>query len=75
MISADEGLVKPDPAFFRLACERLRIWPEESVFIDDTPMNVEAAEYFGMNGFLFRGGIRELRDWLKKTGVDLPHMD
>lgn len=71
MISADEGLVKPDPAFFRLACERFRIRPEESVFIDDTPMNVEAAEYVGMKGFLFRGDTRELQDWLKKTGIVL----
>jgi putative hydrolase of the HAD superfamily len=69
MISADEGLVKPDPAIFRLACERFQIWPEESVFIDDTPMNVEAAEYVGIKGFLYRGDIRELRDWLKETGV------
>ena len=67
LISADEGLVKPDLAFFRLACDRFRIRPEESVFIDDTPMNVEAAEYVGMSGFLFHGDIRELRDWLKGT--------
>ena len=71
MISADEGLVKPDPSIFRLACERFRIRPEESVFIDDMPMNVEAAEHVGMTGFLFRGDARELRDWLKETGVDL----
>ena len=71
MISADEGLVKPDPSIFRLACERFRIRPEESVFIDDMPMNVEAADHVGMTGFLFRGDARELRDWLKETGVDL----
>ena len=71
MISADEGLVKPDLAFFRLACDRFRIRPEESVFIDDTPMNVEAAEYVGMSGFLFHGDIRELRDWLEETGAAL----
>ena len=53
MISADVGLVKPDPAIFRLACGQFGIVPSESAFIDDTPINAEAAQYVGMKAYVF----------------------
>lgn len=67
LISADVGLVKPDPAFFRLACERFGILPSESAFIDDTPINAEAAHYIGMRAFVFNGEADELRARLKEA--------
>jgi len=67
LISADEGLVKPDPAIFRLACKRFGILPSESAFIDDTPINAEAALYIGMKAFLFNGDVGLLRAWLEET--------
>ena len=64
MISADVGLVKPDPAIFQLACEQFGIVPSESAFIDDTPINAEAAQYVGMKAYVFNGDVDELGKWL-----------
>jgi epoxide hydrolase-like predicted phosphatase len=52
--SADAGLAKPDPAFFRHAETRLGARPEEMVFVDDLPANVEAARALGWRAILFR---------------------
>lgn len=53
VISAEVGLMKPDPRIYRLALEELGASPEESVFIDDVPANVEAARAVGMAGIHF----------------------
>ena len=50
LISADVGLVKPDPTIFRLACEQFGIKPHESAFIDDTPINVEGGAMYRDGG-------------------------
>lgn len=51
--SHEEGMEKPDPAFYRLACERLGVAAREIVFVDDTPGYVAAAELLGMKGVVF----------------------
>jgi epoxide hydrolase-like predicted phosphatase len=48
IISAEVGVMKPDPRIYHLALERLGTKPEESVFLDDVLMNVEAARSVGM---------------------------
>jgi epoxide hydrolase-like predicted phosphatase len=52
--SCDVGLRKPDPAIFRLTCERLGVAPEAAVFLDDTRRHVEAARSVGMQGIFVR---------------------
>jgi HAD superfamily hydrolase (TIGR01509 family) len=47
-ISAEEGLMKPDPRFFRLALDRLGARPEETVLVDDTPVNLQSASVLGI---------------------------
>jgi len=42
------GLRKPDPAVYRLTCERLGLPPEECIFVDDLECNVDAAAALGM---------------------------
>jgi len=46
--SARVGLRKPDPRIYRLACERLDVLPEESVFLDDLGANLKPARAMGM---------------------------
>ena len=46
--SAKEGLRKPDPRIYRLACERLGVTPEEAVFLDDIGLNLKSAKALGM---------------------------
>lgn len=69
LISADVGLVKPDPAIFRLACERFGIEPSETAFVDDTPINAEAAHHVGMRAFVFNDDADELRMKLDAAGI------
>jgi putative hydrolase of the HAD superfamily len=54
IISAEEGLRKPQPEFVLLAARRLGIAPAEAVFVDDEPCYVAAAEAVGMRGVRFR---------------------
>lgn len=53
MISAEEGIAKPDPRIFRLCAERLDVEPHETVFVDDMLLNVEAAQAVGMHALQF----------------------
>lgn len=53
LVSGDEMIVKPDPAIYRLLCERYDVVPERAVFIDDSPANVEGARNIGMYALRF----------------------
>lgn len=46
--SAIEGLRKPDPQIYLLVCERLRVAPAETVFLDDLGVNLKPARALGM---------------------------
>jgi putative hydrolase of the HAD superfamily len=46
--SAVEGVRKPDPRIYELACGRLGVPPDESVFLDDLGVNLKAARALGM---------------------------
>ena len=48
VISGLEGVAKPDPRIFQLLLRRYRLDPAATVFIDDSPANVEAARGQGM---------------------------
>lgn len=53
VISAEEGLVKPEPEIYLLAALRLSTLPERCIFVDDLPENIQTAENLGMRGVLF----------------------
>ena len=55
VISGQEGLVKPDPAIYALAAERLATAPEETLFIDDRLDNIEAGARAGFAVHHFTG--------------------
>jgi putative hydrolase of the HAD superfamily len=46
--SSKEGIRKPNPAFYLRACERLRIKPNQAVFLDDLGINLKPAKELGM---------------------------
>jgi putative hydrolase of the HAD superfamily len=62
VISAEVGLVKPDPRIYRLALERLGVAPEEAVFIDDFEVNVAGARAVGMMAIRFCSADQVLED-------------
>ena len=46
--SSKIGVRKPDPVFYRLACDGLGIEPHEAVFLDDLGINLKPAREMGM---------------------------
>ena len=62
VISGIERVMKPDPRIFQLALQRFGIKAEETVFIDDNPNNVAAANALGITGILFEGKEQLERD-------------
>ncbi len=53
-------MAKPDPAIFRFLLEKYRLSPEETLFTDDNPKNIEAAKQLGLHTFLFDGDSEKL---------------
>jgi 2-haloacid dehalogenase len=53
VVSGEHGVIKPDPAIYRLLIERCAIDPHRAVFIDDVAANAEAARAFGIRGIHF----------------------
>lgn len=50
VISARVKLCKPDPMIYRHLTDTFRLEPARTLFIDDTPANVEAAMHAGWQG-------------------------
>ncbi|MBL8471777.1 MAG: HAD family phosphatase [Rhodocyclaceae bacterium] len=48
VVSGAEGLIKPDPALFRLMLDRYSLAPPNCFYIDDNPRNIETAVALGM---------------------------
>lgn len=62
VVSAEEGVAKPDPAIFRIALSRLGITPGEAVMVGDSwPSDIVGAT---------RAGLRAV--WLNRTGEPCP---
>jgi epoxide hydrolase-like predicted phosphatase len=53
VISAEVGIMKPERGIFELALRQLEVDAHETAFIDDTRINVEAAQQLGLHGILF----------------------
>ncbi len=53
VVSAHEGVIKPDPRLYRIALDRMGRRPDEVLFIDDSPANIDAARALGFDVHLF----------------------
>ncbi len=53
-ISCELGMAKPDLRVYAHVVERLGVRPEEAVFVDDFPANIEAARRAGLQAVHFR---------------------
>lgn len=47
--SGFEGVMKPDPAIFRLCCERFGLEPADFLFVDDSAANIATAAAMGFD--------------------------
>lgn len=70
--SAFEGIMKPNPSIYQRALSRLQIHPQEAVFIDDSPANVEGARNVGMTAIHFTPAL-DLPGELIHLGLNLTH--
>jgi len=53
--SSLEGLTKPDVAIYHIACSRLGVPPQNTLFIDDRHDNVEGARKAGLHALQYAG--------------------
>lgn len=63
------GIAKPDPAIYRYTLKQLGIPPEETLFLDDKRVNVDAAIALGMNSLEF-STVEQLQKDLVTAGFD-----
>lgn len=69
IISAEEGVIKPDLRIFEIAMIRMDATPETSLLLDDSLPNVFAAREFGMQAVQFintHQAIQAVRDYLNE---------
>ncbi len=68
VVSGEEKMRKPNPLFYQILLDRFKLKAEETLFIDDSARNINAAEQLGINGILFHSP-QQLEKDLKKTGI------
>ncbi len=59
IISAEVKHSKPDPEIYMIFLKKYNLDPGESLFVDDTEINVTTAESLGMKGY-YTGGSKSL---------------
>ncbi len=67
-LSFEIGALKPDAICFRKAAQNVGYLPEQCLFIDDRPVNVEGARRTGMQAIVFENAAR-LKEELKSFGI------
>lgn len=68
-VSAEMGLLKPDPEIYRRTLEELGIEPAQMVFVDNKAENIASAESLGITGHVFTGpeGLRAFLESLAES--------
>ena len=69
ILSYKDQLIKPEPEIYQLLLKRYGLKADESVFLDDTLVNVKAAEEQGIQGIHFLTK-EQAEEELRKLGVD-----
>lgn len=69
MVSAEEVLLKPQHEIYERLYSKFHLLPEDCLFIDDSPANIEGAVLTGMQGIIFRGDADALRRELNRVGI------
>lgn len=68
VVSAEVGLLKPDPAIFRHLVDSYGLDPAETVFLDDVPANIDGARSIGLEARVFTTASR-CEDDLRNLGL------
>ena len=70
VISYQEQYIKPEPEIYQILLSRYKICPEEAVFFDDLPKNLETAKTFGINTVQVRG-YESIEEGLRNFDIEL----
>ena len=70
--SAIEGVRKPDPRIYHLACERMGVQPHEAVFLDDLGANLKGAKALGMTTIKVDDTLSAIEELEAALGMPLP---
>jgi putative hydrolase of the HAD superfamily len=62
VISGEVQMMKPEPEVFLHLLEKYNLRPDETVFIDDLPANIEAAKQAGLRTILFKDAAQCRRE-------------
>ncbi len=70
LVSAEEHMLKPDAEIYERLCGKFGLKPEECLFIDDLPQNIDGARAVGMEGYCYADGdVNRLSDFLETVGT------
>ena len=70
--SSVEGVIKPDPAIYRLACDKLGLAASDCVFLDDLGINLKPARAMGMGTVKVVSAAQAIADLAALLGHDVP---
>ena len=70
IFSYEVRMIKPDAEIFHALFQKYDLKPEESVFLDDLPANVEGAKAVGMQGIVFMN-LKDALLELQRLGVTI----
>ena len=67
------GIAKPDPAIYHHTLRQLGTFPQETLFLDDKPVNIQAARDLGIRAIQFHTPARLRQDLIAaQLDADLP---
>jgi len=69
--SSREGMRKPQPEFYLLACERLGVDPARVVYLDDLGINLKPARALGMTTIKVVSEAQAIRDLGSTLSIEL----
>ena len=69
--SSVEGIRKPNPEIYKLACQRISVEPEKCLFIDDLGINLKPAKELGMKTIKVLTEAQALKDICLITNINL----
>jgi 2-haloacid dehalogenase len=73
VVSGREGVIKPQPDIYHRLLDRYAIDPTTTVFVDDSPANVDTARSLGMRAIVF-DSPEQLRGALVDLGLPVERM-
>jgi len=71
VVSGEEKCVKPDHKIYHILLDRFNLTPQETIFIDDSFPNVEAARQLGIHGIHYNNPD-QIYAQLQQLAVTLP---